>query len=149
MAKLKPEAPLLLKIRNGDFDYPTLFNKVKELRESAETTYDEVYKNYIGTNERDRIESALEVSRMQRAKALKLELDAELMEYNTLNRLKHELKREFEMDLWDEAMDSDLEDPSVEGLYKWYKKRSGQGTTKSEMDIQLKRDNTIGLEYLL
>ena len=149
MAKLKPEAPLLLKIRNGDFDYPTLFSKVKELRKSAETAYDEVYKNYIGTNERDRVESALEVSRMERAKALKLELDAELMEYNTLNRLKHELKREFEMDLWDEAMEAELEDPSVDGLYKWYKKRSGQGTTKSEMDIQLKRDNTIGLEYLL
>lgn len=149
MAKLNPEAPLLLKIRNGDFDYPKLFQRANELRESSKTAYDIAYKNYIGTNESDRVQSALEVSRLERAKALKLELDAELMEYATLNRLKYELNREFEMDLWDEAMEAELEDNSVEGLYKWYKKRSGQGTTKSEMDIQLKRDNTIGLEYLL
>jgi hypothetical protein len=33
-------------------------------------------------------------------------------------------------------------------LYMWYKKQVKEGTTKSEMDIQLKRCNTKGLEYL-
>lgn len=148
MTKLKPEAPLLLKIRNGDFEYSELFRKAKELKDSADSAYDEVYKNYIGTNEKDRIESAIEVSRMYRSKALKLELDADTLEYNTINRLRYELKSEFEKDLWDLAMETELEDPSLEGLYKWYKKQVGHGTTKSEMCIQLRRNNTIGLEYL-
>jgi hypothetical protein len=30
----------------------------------------------------------------------------------------------------------------------WYKKQVKEGTTKSEMDIQLKRPNVKGLEYL-
>ena len=147
--KLNNDAPLLLKIRNGDFDYPSLFSKVKDLRDSSQQAYDETYNNYIGTNETDRVESALEVSRLQRTKAIHLELEAAKIEYNTLNRLRFELAREFEKDLWDEAIEADMKDDSVEGLYYWYKQRSGEGTTKSEIDIQLKRENTIGLEYLL
>ena len=37
---------------------------------------------------------------------------------------------------------------TLEDLYMWYKKQVKQGTTKSETDIQLKRTNTKGLEYL-
>jgi hypothetical protein len=37
---------------------------------------------------------------------------------------------------------------SIEDLYFWYKKQVKEATTKSEMDIQLKRSNTKGLEYL-
>jgi transcriptional accessory protein Tex/SPT6 len=37
---------------------------------------------------------------------------------------------------------------SIEDLYFWYKKQVKEATTKSEIDIQLKRANTKGLEYL-
>ena len=64
---LKAEAPLLLKIRNGDFDYSYMFNEAKGMRESAKEVYELTYKNYGGTDEKNRIESALEASRMASA----------------------------------------------------------------------------------
>jgi hypothetical protein len=37
---------------------------------------------------------------------------------------------------------------SIENLYYWYKKQVKEQTTKSEMDIELKRANTKGLQRL-
>jgi len=49
---LKAEAPLLLKIRNGDFDYSYMFNEAASQRASAEEAYNQTYKNYGGTDEK-------------------------------------------------------------------------------------------------
>ena len=49
---LNAEAPLLLKIRNGDFDYSYMFNEAKGMRESAKQAYEQTYKNYGGTDEK-------------------------------------------------------------------------------------------------
>jgi hypothetical protein len=70
-------------------------------------------------------------------------------ENRILHRLKNELKSEFGVDLWDKAMEKKRGKGTLEDLYIWYKKQTKQGTTKSEMDIQLKRSNINGLEYLL
>jgi hypothetical protein len=146
---LKADAPLLLKIRNGDFDYSYMFGEALEMRQSAQKVYDETYTNYGGTDERNRIDAALEVSRMKRVKAIKLELEAMRDEELILWKLRKELEKEFGKDLWDKAMDRQRGKGTLEDLYYWYKKQCKQGTTTSEMDIQLKRPNTIGLEYLL
>ncbi len=146
---LKADAPLLLKIRNGDFDYSYMFGEALEMRQSAQKAYDETYTNYGGTDERNRIDAALEVSRMKRVKAIKLELEAMRDEELILWKLRKELEKEFGKDLWDKAMDRQRGKGTLEDLYYWYKKQCKQGTTTSEMDIQLKRPNTIGLEYLL
>jgi len=145
---LKADAPLLLKIRNGDFDYSYMFNEAKGMRESAKEVYELTYKNYGGNDEKNRVESALEASRMRRVKALKLELEGGREEQITLWKLQMELKKEFGKDLWEKSLERQRGKGTLEDLYMWYKKQVKEGTTKSEMDIQLKRMNTKGLEYL-
>ena len=145
---LNADAPLLLKIRNGDFDYSYMFNEAKGMRESAKEVYELTYKNYGGTDEKNRIESALEASRMRRLKALRLELEGGREEQMTLWKLQMELKKEFGKDLWEKSLERQRGKGTLEDLYMWYKKQVKEGTTKSEMDIQLKRMNTKGLEYL-
>ena len=145
---LNADAPLLLKIRNGDFDYSYMFNEATQMRESAKQVYELTYKNYGGTDEKNRVESALEASRMRRVKALKLELEGGREEQITLWKLQMELKKEFGKDLWEKSLERQRGKGTLEDLYWWYKKQVKEGTTKSEMDIQLKRWNTKGLEYL-
>jgi len=145
---LKADAPLLLKIRNGDFDYSYMFNEAKGMRESAKEVYELTYKNYGGNDEKNRVEAALEASRMRRVKALKLELEGGREEQITLWKLQIELKKEFGKDLWEKSLERQRGKGTLEDLYMWYKKQVKEGTTKSEMDIQLKRWNTKGLEYL-
>lgn len=146
---LKADAPLLLKIRNGDFDYSYMFNEAASQRASAEEAYNQTYKNYGGTDERNRKEAALEAGRMKRIKAVKLELEAFKNEELILWKLRAELKKEFEKDLWDKAMERQRGKGTLEDLYMWYKKQVKQGTTTSEFDIKYQRANTKGLEYLI
>jgi len=146
---LKADAPLLLKIRNGDFDYSYMFNEAKEMRVTSQKVYEQAYKNYGGTDEQNRIQAALEASQMKRVKALKLEFEANRDENMILYKLRSELTKEFGKDLWDKSMERSRGKGTLEDLYMWYKKQCKIGTTKSETDIQLKRPNIKGLEYLL
>jgi hypothetical protein len=125
-----------------------MFNEAIEMRESAKQVYELTYKNYGGTDEKNRVEAALEASRMRRVKALKLELEGGREEQITLWKLQMELKKEFGKDLWEKSLERQRGKGTLEDLYMWYKKQVKEGTTKSEMDIQLKRWNTKGLEYL-
>ena len=145
---LKADAPLLLKIRNGDFDYSYMFSEARSVKESAKLASEIAYKNYGGKDEQNRIEASMEAGRMKRIKAIKLELEAFSDENRILWRLQTELRKEFGKDLWDKAMERQRGKGTLEDLYWWYKKQVKQGTTKSEMDIQLKRANTKGLERL-
>jgi hypothetical protein len=145
---LKAEAPLLLKIRNGDFDYSYMFNEAKEMRNTSQKVYEETYRNYGGTDQKNREQAALEESRMKRIKAIKLELEAGKDENMILWKLRMELKKEFEKDLWEKAMEKQRGKGTLEDLYMWYKKQVKQGTTTSEFDIKYQRPNTKGLEYL-
>jgi hypothetical protein len=146
---LKADAPLLLKIRNGDFDYSYMFSEAKIVKETAEKASADAYKNYGGTDEQNRIQASLEAGRMKRIKALKLEIEADKNEKSILWKLRKELTAEFGKDLWNKAMERQRGKGTLEDLYIWYKKQVKEGTTKSEMDIQLKRSNIRGLEYLL
>jgi hypothetical protein len=146
---LKADAPLLLKIRNGDFDYSYMFSEAKVVKETAEKASADAYKNYGGTDEQNRIQASLEAGRMKRIKALKLEIEADKNEKSILWKLRKEFTAEFGKDLWDKAMERQRGKGTLEDLYMWYKKQVKEGTTKSEMDIQLKRSNIRGLEYLL
>ena len=145
---LKADAPLLLKIRNGDFDYSYMFGEAKEMRETAEKTYQQTYENYAGNDERNRIDAALEASRMKRVKAIKLEIEADKDENQILWKLRKELEKEFEKDLWDKAMERQRGKGTLEDLYEWYRKNSKVKNPQSIQDIQLRRANTKGLEYL-
>jgi hypothetical protein len=145
---LKADTPLLLKIRNGDFDYSYMFGEALEMRQSAQKVYEQTYTNYGGTDEKNRKEAALEASRMKRVKALKLELEADRDENQILWKLRKELEKEFQKDLWDKAMERQRGKGTLEDLYEWYRKNSKVKNPQSIQDIQLKRANTKGLEHL-
>jgi len=149
--KTKPlpaNAPLLLKIRNGDFDYSYMFNEVKSVDMEAVSIYEKTYKNYIGNDEKNRVEAAMEATRMKRLKARKLEIEAHYDEIRILNKLQKELESEFGKDLWDKALMKKRGKGTIEDLYWWYKKQVKEVKTYSEIDIQLRRANTKGLEHL-
>lgn len=145
---LKGNAPLLLKIRNGDFDYSYMFNEAEFNRQEATRIYEETYKNYIGSDERNRKLAAEDSSRMKRVKALKLMEEAHKNELTILHSLRKQLESEFGVDLWDKAMMKKRGKGTIEDLYWWYKKQVKEVTTYSEIDIQLRRVNTKGLEHL-
>jgi hypothetical protein len=145
---LKEDAPLLLKIRNGDFGYSYMFGEARDTRQSAKLASENAYKNYRGTDDKNRNEVAMEAGRMKRIKAIKLELEAFANENKILWKLQGDLKKEFGKDLWDKAMELKRGFKTIEDLYWWYKKKVKEATTKSEMDIQYKRANTKGLERL-
>jgi hypothetical protein len=146
---LNADAPLLLKIRNGDFDYSYMFNEAASQRESSKQAYDQAYKNYGGTDEKNRNEAALEAGRMKRIKAIKLEIEANRDENMILWRLQKEFTKEFGKDLWEKALERQRGKGTLEDLYWWYKKQVKQGTTTSEFDIKYRRANTKGLEHLI
>ena len=146
---LKEDAPLLLKIRNGDFGYSYMFSEARDTRESAKLASENAYKNYRGTDDKNRNEVAMEAGRMKRIKAIKLELEAFANENKILWKLQGDLKKEFGKDLWDKAMELKRGFKTIEDLYWWYKKRVKEVTTKSEMDIKFKRANTKGLNHLI
>ena len=145
---LKADAPFLLKIRNGDFDYSYMFNEAASQRASAEEAYNQTYKNYGGTDEKNRQEAAIEASRMKRVKAIKLELEAGRDEEMILWKLRKELTKEFGKDLWEKSLERQRGKGTLEDLYWWYKKQVKEAITTSEIDIKFKRTNTKGLEYL-
>jgi hypothetical protein len=145
---LKSNAPLLLKIRNGDFDYSYMFSEARLVRESAEMAYQNTYKNYGGTNEQNRIEAALEEKQRYNKRALKLDESAFIDENRILWKLRKDLESEFDKDLWEKSLERQRGKGTLEDLYFWYKKQVKQTTTKSEMDIIYKRTNTKGLEHL-
>ncbi len=146
---LKADAPLLLKIRNGDFDYSYMFSEARIVKEAAKKASEDAYKNYGGTDEQNRIQASLEAGRMKRIKSIKLELEAMADENRILWKLRKEFTAEFGKDLWDKAMERQRGKGTLEDLYWWYKKQVKEGTTKSEIDIQLKRVNIKGLEHLI
>jgi len=146
---LKEDAPLLLKIRNGDFGYSYMFDEARDTWKSAKLASENAHKNYRGTDDKNRNEAALEAGRMKRIKAIKLEFEAFANENRILWKLQGDLKKEFGKDLWDRAMELKRGFKTIEDLYWWYKKRVKEVTTKSEMDIQLKRANTKGLNHLI
>ena len=146
---LNADAPLLLKIRNGDFDYSYMFNEAVAQRASSKQAYDQAYKNYGGTDEKNRNEAALEAGRMKRIKAIKLEIEANRDENMILWRLQKEFTKEFGKDLWEKSLERQRGKGTLEDLYWWYKKQVKQGTTTSEFDIKYRRANTKGLEHLI
>jgi hypothetical protein len=145
---LKANAPLLLKIRNGDFDYSYMFSEVQNLKETAQMAYETAYKNYGGTDEQNRIQAAVEARQRYRKRALKLEEEAHKNENKILWTLKAQLAEEFGKDLWEKSLERQRGKGTLEDLYSWYKKQVKQNITKSEMDMVYKRANTKGLEHL-
>ena len=141
-------APLLLKIRNGDFERTPYFEEAKQARKDAQVMYELTLKNSRISDPLQLEREAMDSARIKRVKALKLMDVGHEDEMKRLLQLRKELTKEFEKDLWDKAMERQRGKGTTEDLYWWYKKQCKLGTTPSEMDIFLKKSNTKGLEYL-
>jgi hypothetical protein len=126
-----------------------MFGEARDTWQSAKLASENAYKNYRGTDDKNRNEAALEAGRMKRIKAIKLELEAFANENKILWKLQGDLKKEFGKDLWDKAMELKKGFKTIEDLYWWYKKKVKEAITKSEMDIKFKRANTKGLDHLI
>ena len=142
---LKSSAPLLLKIRNGDFEISPFTFEAKDARED----YKRMYNVYVSSshikNEMDLKYEAHQYAKMKNVKALKLDEKADEEENMRLHQLRLELTEEFGKDLWNKAHERQRGKGTTEDLYWWYKKQTKMGQTPSEMAIQLGRKTTNGL----
>ena len=144
---LPQSSPLLLKIKNGDFESSPFFKEAEDARKDYQRMYDEFVQTSQITDEFDLKHEAHQYAKMKNVKALKLDEKAHEEEAVRLNQLKKELTLEFGQDLWEEGMEAKLSGRgTTEDLYWWYKKKVGMGQTPSEMAIALGRTTTKGLQ---
>ena len=116
---LSDRAPLFDKIQNGDYNYSFMFGEADKMRATAKQAYQQTYDNYGGSDEKNRVESALEASRMKRLKAIKLELEAHKDEQKILYKLEKDFKEVFGLNIFDEAVENCGGD--LLSLYSYYK----------------------------
>jgi hypothetical protein len=142
---LKTKFPLLLKIRNGDFEYSPFFLEAKD----NEKLYDDMFQQFMETslirNLNDRRIEAHEYAKMKRIKANKLMEKGVEEEQTRLHELKNQLELEFGKDLWDNCLEKLRGKGTTEDMYWWYKKQCKMGQTPSEIAIALGRKTTKGL----
>jgi len=142
---LKSNSPLLLKIRNGDFEYSPYFLEAKD----NEQLYDDMYNEFMETSTlrdiNDKKHEAHQYAKMKRIKAHKL-MEVGVNEENLrLRQLRIELEAEFGKDLWEKCLEKQRGKGTTEDIYWWYKKQVKMGTTPSEIAIALGRTTTKGL----
>ena len=132
---LKSNAPLLLKIRNGDFEYSPFFLESKD----NDKLYDDMYQQFMESSHiKDELNKQTEAhqhAKMKRIKAHKLMEKGLEEEQSRLRELKDELKKEFGKCLWDKSLERQRGKGTTEDLYWWYKKQFKIDKTPSEMAI--------------
>lgn len=138
---LKPSAPLLLKIRNGDFNPSSYFAEATVARKEYQAIYDKEYDSHSTDEISVKKFHAHQSARMRNVAYLKLNEAAMFDEEKILRKLKDELVSEFGIDLWDTVTSVEVGLETVEDIYWKYKELSGMGTTPSEIAIQLGRKN--------
>ena len=143
---LKSNAPLLLKIQNGDFEYsPFLLEAVDE-----EKNYHKKFEEFMNTSKIQDIKGreieAHQYAKLRRVASQKLMEKGLEEEEVRMAQLRRELTAEFGKDLWDKCMEKQRGKGTTEDMYWWYKKQVGMGTTPSELAIILGRKTTKGLQ---
>ena len=142
---LKSNAPLLLKIQNGDFEISPFYREAEDNHKLYDKMYNEYVQNSHSKDEHAIKNEAHQHAKMKRIKAHKLEEKALEEEHMRLNELKRRLKEEFGKCLWEKSLERQRGKGTTEDLYWWYKKQTNMGQTPSEMAISLGRKTTKGL----
>jgi hypothetical protein len=137
--------PLLLRIRNCDFELSPYLIEAEEQRELAQSIYQTEMGNTYISKLSDRHNEGIHKSRMKRVKALKLDVEGSKDEIRILRLLREGLEKEFGVDLWELASEDQRGGGSIEDLYYWYKTHLNIGLTPSEIAISLGRKRTKGL----
>ena len=142
---LKSKFPLLLKIRNGDFEYSPYFREADDNIKLYNKMHNEYMETSLIRDVNDRKVEAHQHAKMKRIKANKLmEVGAE-EEQTRLFQLRNELTEEFGKDLWEKCLEKQRGKGTTEDMYWWYKKQCKMGQTPSELAIILGRTTTKGL----
>ena len=132
---LKKSEPLLLRIRNGDFEYSPYFDEADKVKDEGWKLFEHLMKTLQISNVSDRYQEAMERTKMKRVIRLKLMEVADVEEKKRLRELKLALEKEFDKDLWDKSLERQRGKGTTEDLYWWYKKQCKLGMTKSEYTI--------------
>ena len=142
---LKKNSPLLLRIRNGDFEYSPFFLESKD----NDKLYEEMYQQFMETSlikdMNDKRVEAHQFAKMKRIKSQKLMEKGIEEEQTRLYELKNELTLEFGKNLWDNCLEKQRGKGTTEDMYWWYKKQCKMGQTPSEIAMILGRKTIKGL----
>lgn len=135
--RLPSNSPLLLRIQNGDFEYSPYFYEAQIAQQDADRIYKEVYdRRSKFSHDVKAIEAdARDASKLRRIARNKLIESGVEEEEKLLHQLRVELEQEFEVDLWDKAMERQRGKGTTEDLYFWYKDHLNIFQTKSELAI--------------
>lgn len=143
---LYSSAPLLLKIRNGDFEYSPFYKEAEDNHKLYDKMYNEFMDTVVIRDLAGKKYEAHQHAKMKRIKAMKLEEKGLEEEEARLVQLRKELELEFGKDLWDMCMEKQRGNGTTEDIYWWYKKECKMGMTPSEIAIKLGRNTTKGLK---
>jgi len=142
---LKKSSPLLLRIRNGDFEYSPFFEEAKDNAKLYDDMYNDFMKKSLIKDEKEKTHEAHQYAKMKHIKELKLLESGHDEEVMRLYQLRNELEKEFGKDLWDECLKRQRGKGTTEDIYWWYKKKTKMGFTPSEIAIKFGRNSTKGL----
>lgn len=133
---LKSNQPLLLKIKNGDFEYSPFLQESVDEEQNYQNKFNEFMSTSVISDINERKVEAHQYARMRRIASQKL-MEKGLEEEETrLNELRKQLELEFGIDLWEKSLEKQRGNGTTEDLYLWYKKQVGQTYTKSELKIR-------------
>jgi len=142
---LKSNAPLLLKIQNGDFEKSPFYQEADDNMKLYDKMFNEYIEKSHSQNDHMLKHEAHQYAKMKKIKAEKLLEKGLEEELTRLNELRLRLKEEFGKDLWEKSLERQRGKGTTEDLYFWYKKQVGMHTTPSELAIRLGRKTTKGL----
>jgi hypothetical protein len=133
---LKSNQPLLLKIKNGDFEYSPFLRESVDEEQNYQNKFIEFMSTSVIRDINERKVEAHQYARMRRIASQKL-MEKGLEEEETrLNELRKQLELEFGVDLWEKSLEKQRGNGTTEDLYFWYKNQVGQTYTKSELKMR-------------
>jgi hypothetical protein len=142
---LKSNAPLLLRIQNGDFDYSPFLKESVDEEKNYQKKFDDYMKTSKVSDINERMVEAHQHARMRRIASQKLMEKGLEEEMVRLSQLRKELQEEFGVDLWDKALEKQKGKGTAEDLYFWYKDYLNIFQTKSELAIMWEKKTAKNL----
>lgn len=133
---LKSNQPLLLKIKNGDFEYSPFLRESVDEEKNYQDKFNEFMSTSMIQDVNERKVEAHQYARMRRIASQKLMEKGLEEEQTRLDELRKQLELEFGVDLWEKCLEKQRGKGTTEDLYFWYKKQVGQTYTKSELKMR-------------
>jgi len=137
--KLPKSKPLLLRIRNGDFNTSQYLDEANfEMDTKQKLQTQEIERgSRLGLKYETVRQNIFNATDQYQRRYNRLMNDYFEDEDRILEEFRFALKKEFGKDLWEKCMKKQRGKGNPEDIYMWYKKQVGMVTTPSELKIQL------------